>query len=108
MAHPPGLRRRQDRRRRRDRRPGAGPRPALSERGCGSRTTARIRENGGPGASCEPGARGCARRSGHILRITVTIVFWFVIAVFCLALEVHTNAFVALFIGVGAVISLIL
>ena len=38
----------------------------------------------------------------------MTIVFWFVIAVVCLALEVHTNAFVALFIGVGAVISLIL
>jgi membrane protein implicated in regulation of membrane protease activity len=38
----------------------------------------------------------------------VTIVFWLVIAVFCLAIEVHTNAFVSLFIGIGAVMSLIL
>jgi membrane protein implicated in regulation of membrane protease activity len=34
--------------------------------------------------------------------------FWIIIAVFCLAVEVHTNAFVSLFIGVGAVASFIL
>jgi membrane protein implicated in regulation of membrane protease activity len=38
----------------------------------------------------------------------MTVVFWIVIALFCLAVEVHTNAFVSLFIGIGAVISFIL
>ena len=35
-------------------------------------------------------------------------VFWIIIALFCLAVEVHTNAFVSLFIGIGAAISFIL
>jgi membrane protein implicated in regulation of membrane protease activity len=38
----------------------------------------------------------------------MTLLFWFVIILFCLATEVHTNAFVALFVGVGATLSFIL
>ncbi len=38
----------------------------------------------------------------------VTLLFWAVIVVFCIALEVHTTAFIALFIGLGATISFIL
>ncbi|MGA2968277.1 MAG: NfeD family protein [Acidimicrobiales bacterium] len=38
----------------------------------------------------------------------MTAVFWIVIALFCLVAEVHTNAFVSLFIGIGAFFSFIL
>jgi membrane protein implicated in regulation of membrane protease activity len=38
----------------------------------------------------------------------MTVLFWVIIAIFCLAVEIHTNAFVSLFIGIGAVISFIL
>jgi membrane protein implicated in regulation of membrane protease activity len=38
----------------------------------------------------------------------MAVLFWIVIALFCLGVEVHTNAFVALFIGVGAAISFVL
>jgi membrane protein implicated in regulation of membrane protease activity len=38
----------------------------------------------------------------------MTLLFWFVIVLFCLATEVHTNAFVALFVGVGATLSFLL
>ena len=38
----------------------------------------------------------------------MTLLFWIVIVLFCLAAEVHTNAFVALFVGVGATLSFIL
>ena len=38
----------------------------------------------------------------------MTELFWAVIVVVCVALEVHTNAFVALFIGLGATMSFIL
>ena len=36
------------------------------------------------------------------------MLFWFVIVAFCFAVEVHTNAFVAVFAGFGAAISLVL
>jgi membrane protein implicated in regulation of membrane protease activity len=38
----------------------------------------------------------------------MAVLFWVILAVFCLAVEIHTNAFVSLFIGIGAVISFIL
>ncbi|MGD0055899.1 MAG: NfeD family protein [Acidimicrobiales bacterium] len=38
----------------------------------------------------------------------MAVLFWVLIAVFCFGVEVHTNAFVALFLGVGAAISFIL
>jgi len=38
----------------------------------------------------------------------MTELFWAVIVLVCLAAEVHTNAFVALFIGLGATLSFIL
>ncbi len=36
------------------------------------------------------------------------MIFWSVLLVLCLALEVHTNAFVAMFIGLGAAFGLVL
>lgn len=38
----------------------------------------------------------------------MTLLFWIVIALFCLMVEAHTNAFIALFIGMGATLSFIL
>ena len=38
----------------------------------------------------------------------VAVLFWFVIAVFCFGAEVHTNAFVAVFVGFGAAVSFVL
>lgn len=38
----------------------------------------------------------------------VAALFWFLIAVFCLAVEVHTNAFVAVFAGFGAAFTFVL
>lgn len=38
----------------------------------------------------------------------VAVLFWLVIVGMCVAVEIHTNAFVALFIGLGALASLVL
>ncbi|MFZ1062886.1 MAG: NfeD family protein [Acidimicrobiales bacterium] len=38
----------------------------------------------------------------------MAIAFWLVIVLICVAAEIHTNAFIALFIGFGAVVALIL
>jgi membrane protein implicated in regulation of membrane protease activity len=38
----------------------------------------------------------------------MAILFWLVIVVVCVVAEIHTNAFIALFIGFGAAIALIL
>ena len=38
----------------------------------------------------------------------MAIAFWLVILLICIAAEIHTNAFIALFIGFGAVVALIL
>jgi membrane protein implicated in regulation of membrane protease activity len=38
----------------------------------------------------------------------MTLLFWIVIVLFCLAVEVHTNAFVGLFIGIGATLAFLL
>ena len=38
----------------------------------------------------------------------VAVVFWLVLIVFCVAAEIHTNAFVALFVGLGAILGFLL
>lgn len=37
-----------------------------------------------------------------------TVLFWGVIVIFCIAAEVHTNAFVSIFVGIGATVAFIL
>ena len=38
----------------------------------------------------------------------MAILFWLVILLVCVVAEIHTNAFIALFIGFGAAVALIL
>ena len=38
----------------------------------------------------------------------VTVFFWIVIVLFCIVVEMHTNAFLAIFIGTGATLAFIL
>jgi membrane protein implicated in regulation of membrane protease activity len=38
----------------------------------------------------------------------MAVLFWVVIMLFCIAAEVHTNAFLAIFIGIGAVVAFIM
>ncbi len=38
----------------------------------------------------------------------MAVLFWLVIVIVCIAAEIHTHAFIALFIGFGALIALIL
>ena len=38
----------------------------------------------------------------------MALIFWSIIVLLCLGLEIHTNAFVALFLGVGAAIAVVL
>src|ERR1700692_2362880 len=46
--------------------------------------------------------------TGHILRFMVGILFWVAIIVFSFVLELHSNAFIAVFIGFGAAVSFVL
>src|ERR1700691_3123450 len=47
-------------------------------------------------------------RTGRILRLMLAILFWVVIIGFSFVLELHSNAFIAVFIGFGAAISFVL
>ena len=46
--------------------------------------------------------------TGHILRFMLAVLFWVAIIVFSFVLELHSNAFIAVFLGFGAAISFVL
>jgi membrane protein implicated in regulation of membrane protease activity len=46
--------------------------------------------------------------ASHILPIVLAILFWVVVIGFSFVLELHSNAFIAVFIGFGAAISFVL
>src|SRR6202166_5389663 len=50
----------------------------------------------------------CEFKTRHILRFMVAILFWVMIIGFSFVRELHSNAFIAVFIGFGAAISFVL